>query len=157
MNFKIKHIFLLPIIFLFVACGDKKEQSDSLIYVSRVLDGDTFEANGQRYRIAEIDAPEISQQFGIESKLYLQSLILHKRVSIKTESIDRYNRKIVKVYDGENYIAESMVKNGFAWFYERYSDNSKLRNLEKSARQNKKGLWKYNPVNPYQYRKLNKY
>lgn len=153
---KIKHIFLLLILFFFVACGDKRSQSNSLIYVSRVLDGDTFEANGQRYRIAEIDAPEISQQFGNESKSHLQSLILHKRVSIKTESIDRYNRKIVKVYAEENYIAESIVKNGFAWFYERYSNNSKLRNLEKSARQNKKGLWKYNSVNPYQYRKLNK-
>jgi len=146
----------LSILFFFVACGDKTSQSGTLIYVSRVLDGDTFESNGQRYRIAEIDAPEISQQFGNESKLFLQSLILHKRVNVKTVSTDRYNRKIVKVYAGKNHVSESMVKNGFAWFYERYSDNSKLRNLEKSARQNKKGLWKYNPVNPYQYRKLNK-
>lgn len=154
---KIKHIFLLLFVFLFVACVDKTRHSDSLIYVSQVLDGDTFEANGKRYRIAEIDAPEKSQTFGNESKLYLQSLIKNKPIKIIPVTTDKYGRQIVKVFVGENYIAEEMVKNGFAWHYERYSKNQRLAELEISARQNKKGLWKYPAVNPCQFRKLNKY
>lgn len=154
---KIKHIFPLLFIFLFVACGDKKKHSDSLIYVSAVLDGDTFEANGQRYRIAEIDAPEKNQTFGTESKLYLQSLIKNKPIKIIPVTKDKYGRQIVKVFVGENYVAEDMVKNGFAWHYSRYSNNQKLKSLQKSAQKNKKGLWKYPAVNPYKFRQFNKY
>lgn len=124
-----------------------------LIYVTRVIDGDTFYLNGGKYRLAEIDAPELSQTFGIESKLYLKNLIENKRVYVDVINIDRYGRQIVKVYLNGAYISQKLVENGYASHYKKYSNNSLLNRLEQTAKRQKRGLWKYNYIEPYKFRK----
>ena len=127
---------------------------EKYVYVTRVIDGDTFIANDTRYRIAEIDAPELSQVFGITSQRYLTNLILHKTVRVLPIAKDRYFRPIAKVWDGKKYIAAMMVSSGHAWWYSKFSNNQHLQFLHNQARVNKRGLWsKPNPINPYQYRK----
>lgn len=123
------------------------------IYVTRVIDGDTFYSNGGKYRLAEIDAPELSQTFGIESKLYLKSLIENKRVYVDVISMDRYGRQIVKVYLNGVYISQKLVENGYASQYKKYSNNNLLNRLEQTAKRQKRGLWKYNYIEPYKFRK----
>lgn len=45
-----------------------------------------------------------------------------------------------------------MVKNGYAWAYEHYSDL--YLNMQNIARSAKKGLWEdKNPIEPYKWRK----
>lgn len=123
------------------------------IYVSRVIDGDTFYSNGGKYRLAEIDAPELSQTFGVESKMYLKRLIENKMVYVDVLNTDKYGRLIVRVYLNGIYISQKMVENGYAWQYSRYSKSVILCHLEQTAKNNKKGLWKYNYINPQKHRK----
>lgn len=127
------------------------------VYVTRVIDGDTFYSNGGKYRLAEIDAPELSQTFGIESKMYLKRLIENKKVYIDVLSTDKYGRSIVRVYLNGVYISQKMVENGYASQYKRYSNNSLLRRLEQNARNERRGLWKHNYVQPQKFRKWNKH
>lgn len=122
------------------------------IYVSRVIDGDTFISGGFRYRLAEIDAPEINQTFGIQSKLYLKKLIENKRVYVDVISYDKYERKIVKVYLNDNYVSEIMIREGFASQYKRYSNSTTLKRLEQTAKKQRKGIWKYQYIEPQKFR-----
>lgn len=123
------------------------------VYVTRVIDGDTFYSNGGKYRLAEIDAPELSQTFGIESKLYLKRLIENKRVSITVINTDKYGRQIVKVYLNGVYVSQKIVENGYAWQYRRYSNSLLLKRSEQTARNERRGLWKYNHINPQKFRR----
>lgn len=140
-----KHI----LIFLILSISISAQQ---IVFVTRVIDGDTFQTQQSRYRISEIDAPELGQQFGIESKNYLSKLILYKKVKIIVLRRDRYGRQVVKVFRGKEDIAESMIKTGHAWWYRYYSKNKHYKNLEDQAKIHKFGLWKHRAVNPYKYR-----
>jgi micrococcal nuclease len=134
-------------------CGFFSAQQTVL--VTRVIDGDTFHTQDSRFRIAEIDAPELNQVYGIQSKKYLSKLILYKSVKVKVLNTDKYGRKIVRVSKGNQDIAEKLVSTGNAWWYQKYSRNKKLKYLQDQAKSRKFGLWKYQAVNPHQYRKLN--
>ena len=146
---KIK-ILSLAVLFILTSCNPPKTHE---IKVTRIIDGDSFVAENIRYRISEIDSPEISQDFGKKKKKALSNLILHKSVEIKSKGKDKYNREIVEVKINGSDVADLMVANGFAWQYKRYSTDRNLSNLELKARKGKRGLWKYKAVNPYQYRK----
>ena len=133
-------------------------------YVKYVSDGDTITVVNKttnkniKVRLFGIDAPEITQEYGLESKEYLISLIKDKSVTIKGNTYDRYNRLLGTIYvDGIN-INEMMVKTGNAWWYEKYdSKNTKVRDLEKNARELKLGLWKnINVVEPDKFREQKK-
>lgn len=122
-------------------------------YVDRVVDGDTFVANKTYYRLADIDAPESTQLYGKESTKYLKDLIEGRKVKIYVTSNDRYHRKIAKVYINNEYVSNILVSNGYAWWYEKYSNDYKLRKLECYAKRNKKGLWQKPAIAPWLYRK----
>lgn len=124
------------------------------VVVTRVIDGDTFVAEQKTYRIAEIDAPELNQNYGRQSKAYLSRMIEGKIVQIIPIATDKYQRTIVKVYRRDLYIAEQLVGTGNAWWYGKYSKSQRIKVLQNYARLKKKGLWNYkNITNPYHYRK----
>lgn len=127
--------------------------SQKYVYVSRVVDGDTFVAENTYYRIAEIDAPELDQMYGEESMFFLQNLIQSKKVKIYVSGNDIYFRKIVKVYINNKLLSEILISNGCAWWYKKYSTNYKLKKLEYYARKHNKGLWKKPAIAPWLYRK----
>lgn len=130
--------------------------------IKKIKDGDTvvlLDSNKKQHtiRLAEIDAPEKSQDFGQKSKEYLIKLCANKYVEIKVKSKDRYNRKIGTIFYNEKNINYQMVYSGFAWQYKQYSKSEKLAEYEKSAKINKRGLWaKKNPTPPWKWRKYNK-
>lgn len=126
--------------------------------VTKIPDGDTFYLkNGNKtykVRMYGIDAPELKQSYGKESKRYLEKLILYKNVNLKIMSKDKYGRVVGKVFFHNKDINLMMIKSGNAWFYDYYAKNErKYEEAFKYARKNKLGLWKHkNPENPRDYR-----
>ncbi|AFZ61300.1 thermonuclease family protein (plasmid) [Anabaena sp. PCC 7938] len=135
--------------------------------VLSIRDGDTIKVkkNGviENIRLCGIDAPEISQPLGKESRDYLRSVFsLKKMVQISTVGTDRYNRKIGEVFlinsDGtEKFLNEELVKAGMAYVYHQYSKNCpneiSLKNGEAMAQSKKIGVWSRNYQKPWEYRK----
>jgi len=82
-----------------------------------VTDGDTIKIlrddKVYKVRLYGIDAPEMSQKYGIESKNYLNSIIqMHKEVSIEEINIDRYKRIVAIVYVNSLDVNLDMIKKG---------------------------------------------
>ena len=94
-----------------------------LARVSYVVDGDSIwvrpDGGGTRVRlrIDGVDAPEICQTFGPESRQALQQLALNQRVRVTVWAYDRYGRAIATVVrlQGDVDLGERMVEEGWAW------------------------------------------
>jgi len=135
-----------------------------------VYDGDTLRVscNGAiaKVRLACIDAPEAKQQGGIEARDYLRSLINKhgSEVSLIPLEQDKYNRTVAELilkpgFDQEVSIQEEMLISGNARIYEQYSDCpniSAFRLAQDIGQKNKAGIWSYNSIPPWEWRKQNK-
>ena len=134
----------------------------------KVSDGDTLNVqkveNGKfvgkivKIRMFGIDAPEKTQDYGIESKQALEKLVNGKTLEIEEKNRDRYGRTVAVVYaDGKN-INEEMVKNGNAWWYQEYDKNdTKMQAYQENAKKNKLGLFgKRGYIEPWNYRREKK-
>ena len=88
--------------------------------VTRVIDGDTlrFNVSGQpavEVRLAQIDAPEICQPWGAESKRALSELALNKPAALRPTGRDPQGRSIgVLMVDGVS-VNQRLVQEGHAW------------------------------------------
>lgn len=132
------------------------------VKVLDILDGDTFTGLYKnkriRIRLYGIDAPELNQPYGLNSRQILSRLISNKIVELSHISKGKYGRTIAMVhYDGLNVNAE-MVRLGAAWVYDEYCEASlrKTWNLyQYKAKRNRLGLWQFdNPVRPSTWRRL---
>ena len=123
-----------------------------------VVDGDTVKGNIDSKRITirlvEIDAPEMDQPFGVESKRFLEKLIENKKVTLIAEGKDRYGRTLGEVFVNKDNINEKMVKSGFAWVYDRYVKSSLLYSYQDEAKSKTLGIWQSeNPIAPWVWRR----
>ena len=134
----------------------------------KVSDGDTLNVqkveNGKfvgevmKIRMFGIDAPEKTQDYGIESKQALEKLVSGKTLEIEEKNRDRYGRTIAVVYVNGQNVNEEMVKNGNAWWYQEYDKkDTKMQAYQENAKKNKLGLFgKRGYVEPWNYRKEKK-
>lgn len=128
-------------------------------------DGDSFviETMGEKkkeleVRLANIDCPEHSQEFGSEAKMITALLVGQKIISVEIITIDKYGRSIVEVTlpDGQS-LNKLLIINGCAWHFNRFSKSKELADLEKKARASKVGLWKNkNAIAPWDFREMKK-
>jgi micrococcal nuclease len=129
--------------------------------ILRVIDGDTFvfqtEEGSLKIRMFGIDAPEKSQEYGQESKAFLERYN-HKAGILKKTGIDKYGRTLgVLFVENVNVNLES-IKNGCAWHYKYYCKDAAFAQAEKAAKEKRLGLWKNNnPTPPWEYRKTHKF
>lgn len=127
-----------------------------------IADGDTFtmltQDNKQiKIRLHGIDCPEKSQDFGQVAKKYLSELIFSKTVVVREMDIDRYGRTIGMVTISNLNVNEKLLEVGLAWHYRKYDNNKAWAEIEKRARENKRGLWMdVNPTPPWEYRNSKK-
>ena len=107
-----------------------------------VTDGDTVRGKYDneliKIRLAEIDAPELKQAFGIESKNCLKKLIKQSdgKIFFKFREKDRYKRHVGWIYSENLDINLEMIKRGCAWVYDRYAERKvlfKYQNLAKKT------------------------
>lgn len=134
--------------------------------VTSVHDGDTVtllakSANGKeqeyKVRLLYIDAPEIAQPHGIESRDWLREQVLGKEVKVRWQTQDRYGRIVGEV--GTVNLAE--VKSGHAWFYDAYpprdaDERAAFVDAQKDAKADKAGLWAEKAQPPWEYRRAKK-
>jgi endonuclease YncB( thermonuclease family) len=149
--------------FIFFFCSFASAEA-LLGTVIAVHDGDTItlrtETNKKKIRLAGIDAPELKQPYGVESRSLLREAVLDKSVLVETSRIDKYGRVIGKVkFDGQD-INLKQIQLGGAWVY-----RANLKKLSKEDRgfyleaeaQSKAiaaGLWKdSNAIEPWIWRK----
>lgn len=131
--------------------------------ITRIHDGDSVHItpdNGQRIvvRLAAIDAPELQQPFGMESRDFLRKFALNQQAVARCSKTDRYNRRVCSLYvDGED-AGLKMLKSGYAWHYKRFEDeqNSRERRTyaraESSAQNRRIGLWAAQAEAPWDFR-----
>ena len=132
--------------------------------VIAVHDGDTVtlknESGQKKVRLAGIDAPEISQPYGVESRAALRESVLGKQVQIETLRHDKYGRMVGKVLlDGQD-INLNQVQFGMAWVYREYIrelskvDKALYLEAEGQSKAVSAGLWRdSNAVEPWVWRK----
>ena len=126
-----------------------------------IADGDTItiltkEKQQVKIRFNGIDCPEKSQAFGQKARKFVSETIFGETVRAIVKDKDRYGRTVADVISPEGLnINQSLVKLGLAWWYEKYApEDTVLRDLEKEARENGRGLWSDpNPDPPWEYRK----
>ncbi len=104
-------------------------------------DGDTLKlADGRTVRLKGIDAPEIAQPYGIESRNLLTKLTRKKKVRIAFHGKDRYGRAVGEIFVGKRSVNHSMVSHGAAWWFRSFAPtDNQLRRLEDDARKHKVG------------------
>jgi len=110
------------------------------VRVIEVYDGDTVivRLNKRRYkiRIDGIDAPELEQAFGGESKQYLTNLLLDKMIYGVCKGTDKYARNICTFQvAGGDIVRNEIVKAGMAWHYTKHSWDETLARLETEAKE----------------------
>lgn len=133
-------------------------QGPTDVRVVGVSDGDTItvltnDRRSLRVRLAEIDAPESSQDFGQRSKQALSDLCFGKPAKVMLGTTDQYGRTLSRVACNGVDAQSHMVANGMAWVYERYAEDKSLYALQDQAKQERRGLWSHpSPIPPWQYR-----
>jgi len=134
-----------------------------------IYDGDTLRVrspNGKilKIRFACIDAPELKQPLGQESRNYLRSMINEAggKVKVKIINTDRYGRSVAEIWTKSGLLQSRMAAAGMAFAYDQYSKNcpywDAVKSSEKSAVEFKLGVWKFQGggQRPWDYRKLNR-
>lgn len=162
-NKQLMFIFLVSFVVISLLSGcialnspeAKKTDDNNAVYIEKVIDGDSLEANikGKReqIRLIGIDAPELRQKYwGKRSKKFLQDMISasgwQAHIEYDVDRRDKYDRILAYLWSRDNrLINEEMLSNGYAVVYT-FPPNIKhadrLMAAQVIARENKRGIWK---------------
>ena len=114
--------------------------------VVAVADGDSLTVLADRGQVkihlAEIDAPELKQPFGQQSRQSLADLCFGKDALVRDTGRNRDGRTIGRVDCAGTDASAEQVRRGMAWVYRRYAEStSPLYFLEDAAQRSHEGLW----------------
>jgi endonuclease YncB( thermonuclease family) len=128
------------------------------VKVFKIADGDSFEGRAGsetiRIRLYGIDAPEKGQDFYRKSKDRLGALCAEGPVKVLPRNRDGFGRLVADVYSASGtYMNTTLVAEGLAWHFTKYSNSAELARLEREARAKGIGIWSLkNPVAPWEFR-----
>lgn len=127
-----------------------------------VADGDSFRMNGERYRLQNVDAPELDQMCkdaaarewacGRKARDELRRLLTQGPVSCQAITRDRFGRKVAICMANGRDVGETMVRNGWATAYKGRGFSSPYVGAETEARAARRGLWAGSFEQPRQWR-----
>ena len=103
----------------------QKSSRQSYTYNGKIIkihDGDTMhiiDSDGRKHKIrmAYIDAPEINQAYGTQSRDNLIDAALHKKAKVRVFEADRYQREVAQVSVGTIDLNLMQIRDGAAWHY----------------------------------------
>jgi endonuclease YncB( thermonuclease family) len=140
-------VTMLPIAPVATRTGQVQE-GNALGYSAKVIsvsDGDSITVRTDqqtiKIRLAQIDAPELSQPWGQKSKQQLASLVANKAVKVIPHGHDRYGRTIGDIEVDGRSVNRDMVARGAAWAYPDYVRDKSMIDSEEQARASRLGLW----------------
>lgn len=129
-----------------------------------IIDADTLDIRGHRFRLQGIDAPESRQtcrdergqdyRCGQQAALALADFIGASGVICRHESTDRYGRTVATCFKGDTDLNRWLVQQGYAMAYRRYSQL--YVQDEDAARQARRGIWRGEFQPPWEWRKSKK-
>lgn len=134
------------------------ESGETITGMARAADGDTLTLDGQRIRLAGMDAPETMQvckrdgadwRCGVDARSRLAGFLRAGPVACRTQGKDKYDRWLARCEAGGGDLGARMVREGLAVAYGGYEDE------ERFARAERKGLWGTEFDMPAQWRRMN--
>jgi endonuclease YncB( thermonuclease family) len=126
--------------------------------VFRVFDGDRFlvreRGRTMRIQVAGVDAPELDQPHGPESKAILEQMVSGKRVALELTGQTDGDYQVARVRWGDFDIGAELVRVGAAWAAPPDGPaDAAMADLETAARDARRGLWSLPaPVPPREWR-----
>jgi micrococcal nuclease len=158
-------LLVLHLLFVlyFTGCPGTPIENESenrfMASVAYVVDGDSIRINRQgkdvNIRIGAIDAPEMGQELGPESRENLVKLIGRSRVVVVATGRDRYGRMLADIFVDDRNVGLAQIYDGMAWnFKNRSTSRSEYQEAESDARLKGNGIWKtLTPQPPWEWRK----
>jgi len=130
-----------------------KTNSDGLVQVDRIIDGDTFIIEGNRQiRLMSVNAPEVGLCGSDQATAKLSGLISGKKVKLAGEINDHFGRFLALVYVDDILVNEQMILSGWARFTSTASPESeKLKYAFQKIKTEKLGVFSdkcYQTINP---------
>jgi len=127
-----------------------------------VIDGDTLDLDGTRYRINGIDAPEAAQKcLNAQGKSWycgalatetLERLVDGKEVICKSLATDGFGREIARCFADGQDLAMAMTKLGMAWAFLKFSGEYEAAQIE--AQIAKRGIWQGDAQPAWEFREV---
>lgn len=151
---------LALLLLVFVPCIALSRSVETITgRVVGVHDGDTItvltdDKREIKTRLDGIDAPELSQAFGQAAKKALSTLVFGRVVELRITGHDCYKRALARVFVASSDVNRELVRLGYAWRYEQYSQEPALIEAQSEAKAAKRGLWQdFEPLAPWLWRK----
>ena len=124
-----------------------KPASQWVGWVTKVVDGDTLHVQpaqggaSQKLRIKGIDAPEVCQAWGMQSREALARLVWGQRVTIQLNDVDDHGRWLANVFVNGEDVGARLVAQGHAWSYQFRRDPGPYVFQQQQAAINRLGLF----------------
>lgn len=125
--------------------------------VTLVLDGDSLfikgSAQGVLVHIDGVDAPELYQAFGSESRALIERLTHGRTATVSLKAKADNGELFARVeLDGAD-LGAALVRAGMAYYCRRTDDDRRLAEAEREAREAMRGIWSVaGVVPPWRYR-----
>ena len=151
-----------PFLLFFSGCaaggGQDSPDGESVVEVSRVIDGDTIEVspevNGiEDVRLIGVDAPETegsprgAQPYGAEASEFTEKRLEGRRVTLRfdEEKVDDYGRLLAYVYPQDGLMTNvTLLEKGYAQvatFPPNVRHLEEFRKTQREARERERGIW----------------
>jgi len=95
------------------------EEEKEIVFVDRVIDGDTIVVGNESIRLLGINTPERGEFFYDEAKGFLTELVVNQSVVLEKgrEDRDKYQRLLRYVFLNDKNVNSELVEQGYANYY----------------------------------------